>query len=69
MVDGKFGFHYTYHNSLLFFNSMADSTVHEKSRSIQFKKYSNNIQYHNDNSKCIHYNRSNENITSSLIRI
>lgn len=69
MVDGKFGFYYIYHNSLLSSNSMADSTVHEKLPTILFKKYSNNIQYHNDNSKCIHYNRSNKNITSCLISI
>lgn len=69
MVDGKFGFYYNNHNPVLFFNSMADSTVHEKSHSIQFKKYFNNVQYRNDNSKFIHYNRSNENITSCLISI
>lgn len=67
MVDGKFGFYYIYHNPLLSSNSMADSTVHEKSHSIQFKKYSNNVQYNDDNSKCIHYNRSNKNIISCLI--
>jgi len=39
---------------------MADSTVHEKSHSIQFKKYSNNLQYNDDNSKFVHYNRSNK---------
>lgn len=69
MVDGKFGLYYIYHYPLLSSNSMADSTVHEKLPSIQFKIYSNNIQYHNDNSKFIHYNRSNKNITSCLISI
>jgi len=37
---------------------MANSTVHEKSHSIQFKIYFNNVQHDDDNNKFIYYNRS-----------
>jgi len=45
---------------------MADSTIHEKSHSIQFKKCSNNLQYCDDNNKFIYYNRSNKHINLFL---
>jgi len=49
---------------------MADSMIHEKSHSIRHtvKKCSNNLQYCDDNTKCIYYNRSNKNITLFLFK-
>lgn len=61
MVDGEFSFYYVYHNPLLSFNSMPDSEIHEESFAVQFKNYFNNLQYSNDISKYIYYNRGKKN--------
>lgn len=57
MVDGQFGLHYVYYNYFLFLSSMVDSKVHEESLGVQFEKRSNNLQYSNDISKCVHCDR------------
>lgn len=57
MVDGQFGLHNVYHNSLLFHSNMVDSKIHEESLGVQFEECSNNLQCSNDISKRVHCNR------------
>lgn len=66
MVDGKFSFYYIYYNPLLSSSSMVDSKMHEESFAVQFKNYSNNLQFSNDISKYIYYNRGIKKLSNNI---